>query len=282
AVLTTALEHSSMVRPLTHLAQRRGLELTVLDPDPSGRIDAARAAEALARGGFRLFAFTHASNVTGAVLDAAGLCAVARAAGVATLLDASQTAGLLSIDVGATALAASAHKGLLGPPGLGVLAVAPELDLPPVRFGGTGSAAALDRQPDEWPGAMEPGTPNTPAILGLGAALEWLDAQNPGALDRGLELIDLLRAELAPEAECFGPHDGARIPVCSFRWPGLDPAECGLLLDAAGIHVRTGMHCAPWLHRHLGTEAGGTVRVSVGPFSRADDVREVPRALRGG
>ena len=196
------------------------------------------------------------------------------------LLDASQTAGLLDIDVGADLLAASAHKGLLAPPGLGILAVAERIDLPTPRLGGTGSSKALEQQPTAWPGAMESGTPNTPAILGLGAGLEFLAQRGTGTLlAQELTTLDALRAALPDRCSILSPGDGPRVPVLAFNIPGLDPAEVGMILAGAGIHVRTGFHCAPWIHQHTGTEAAGVVRVSVGPFTTADDALAVTTAL---
>ena len=282
-VLTTALEHSSVVRPLVHLAEARDLHVEVLAPGPDGRVDPDQFATALAKREFRLVAFSHGSNVLGSVLDATSICEDARNQGCTTLVDASQTAGLLDLDVGADALVASAHKSLLAPPGLGLLAVREGVPLRLTRFGGTGSAVALDRQPEEWPTAMEPGTPNTPAVLGLGAALDYIQAQGRDRLlATELALVDELRRELGSRARVYGPDTGPRVPVLSFTLEDLDPAEAGVILESAGIHVRTGFHCAPWLHHLLETTAAGTVRVSPGPFNSLADTLEVPTALLGG
>ncbi|MHC4851502.1 MAG: aminotransferase class V-fold PLP-dependent enzyme, partial [Planctomycetota bacterium] len=294
-VLTTALEHSSVVRPLTWQKEHAGVELTVLAPDSQGYVDASQVTAALQQGGHRLLVFTHASNVIGSVLDAAAFCRLARNHGCVTLLDASQTAGLLPLAVGADAVVASAHKSLLGPPGLGFLCVGAELcdEIRLVKQGGTGSSRALAQHPREWPAAMEAGTPNTPAILGLLAALRWLDGQDPEeSLHHGLACVDTLRATLKGHARCLGPSpdtdrpdaggNNRRIAVLSLVPNDLDPAEAGLLLSEAGIHVRAGYHCAPWVHEHLGTAAGGTLRISPGPFTTTDDVLAVPRALACG
>jgi selenocysteine lyase/cysteine desulfurase len=201
-----------------------------------------------------------------------------------TLLDASQTAGLLPLDVGADAVAASAHKSLLAPPGLGFLCVSSELcgRLRSVKQGGTGSSTALAQHPREWPAAMEAGTPNTPAILGLLVALRWLDEQDPQELRRhGLACEEALRQALGSHARCLGSScaKDPRIAVLSLVLEDLDPAEAGLLLAEAGIHIRSGYHCAPWIHEHLGTAAGGTARISPGPFTTSDDILAVPRVL---
>jgi selenocysteine lyase/cysteine desulfurase len=279
SVLTTALEHSSVVRPLQQLRGELELSVDVLPVDRVGILDVRAVERALEQGGYRAMVFTHASNVTGSAIDATRICTAARRAGCLTLVDASQTAGLLPLDVGADALAASAHKSLLGPPGLGFLAVRSSVELRPVKQGGTGSAAALELHPAQWPERMEAGTPNTPAIFGLHAALDWRDTRDP--LSHGLALLDFLRGRLAarPGARVLGPADGPRVPVLSFVLEDLDCAEAGVILAEAGIHVRTGFHCAPWIHRHLGTESSGTIRISPGPFNTEDDVLAVVDAL---
>jgi len=274
-VLTTAFEHSSVVRPLLALQGQRDLRLEILPPDPDGGLSAAAVGDALTRHKPRLLVFTHASNVTGALFDAAAFCDLARDHGTLSLLDCSQTAGLFDIDVGADLVAGSCHKGLHGPPGLGFLTARAELELEPQKQGGTGSAIALEVHPNTWPQAFEAGTPNSPAILGCLAALEWIEEQGreslrDRALQRTTQFEDLLAA--APGIRLIRPPGGPRTPVCSFVHDDLDPAEVGSMFAAADIHVRTGFHCAPWVHRHLGTEAAGTVRVSPGPLLSADDI----------
>jgi len=282
-VVTTATDHSSVVRPLVALREARGITLEVVDCDAHGFVDPDRVRLALARRRPRLFVFSHASNVTGAVQDAPSLCTLARDLGVLTLVDASQTAGHADLGVGADMLVASAHKGLLAPPGLGFVAVAEGVDLRIVKQGGTGASRALDRHPEEWPVAFEAGTPNTPALAGLAAALAWHDGQDAGALAaRALACSDALRAalddRLGPRLRVQSPPPGSgpRLGILSFTVEGFDPAEIGALLDAADVHARTGFHCAPWIHRALGTEEAGTVRLSPGPFlSAADATRAV-------
>ncbi|MBL9078638.1 MAG: aminotransferase class V-fold PLP-dependent enzyme [Planctomycetes bacterium] len=267
-VLTTAFEHSSVVRPLVALQRERGLQLEVLPPDAARDLPAAPFAAALQRWRPRVCVFAHASNVTGTALDAAVICAAARDVGCTTVLDASQTAGLLDLRVGADVVVASGHKALHGPPGIGFVAAQPRVPLPPQKQGGTGSSRALDEHPTEWPQAFEAGTPNTPAIFGLGAALEWLAEQTPARLlARGLGHVDALAAGLAgkPGVRLLLPPPERRVPVLSFVHDTLDPSELGALFAAASVQVRSGFHCAPWLHAHLGTAAAGTVRLSPGP-----------------
>ena len=280
-VLTTAFEHASIARPLRALQRTMQLRVRVLEPDHDMGLSADTVQRALDESRPRLFAFSHASNVTGAQFDATAFCELARQFRTTTLLDASQTAGHTTIDVGADAVACSAHKALLGPPGLGVLACRAGLELTSQKQGGTGSSAALDEQPTEWPTAFEAGTPNTPAIFGFDAALALAppDAQR-ARLDASLAIVHELESRMRDDDRfvVYAPK-GPRMPVLSFVRNDLDPADIGAMLDAHDIHVRTGHHCAPWIHRFLGSEHGGTVRLSPGPEVSADDIRRVWEAL---
>ncbi|MEZ6037697.1 MAG: aminotransferase class V-fold PLP-dependent enzyme [Planctomycetota bacterium] len=282
-VLTTPFEHSSVVRPLRSLQDERGLRIDVLGASAHGTPDEAALIEALHAARPDLLVFTHASNVTGAVLDAVRLCDEARRAGVPTLLDASQTAGLLPIDVGADVVVASGHKALHGPPGIGFVAAREGVELLPQKQGGTGSSTALDRHPAEWPTAFEAGTPNTPAIFGLGAALDWLaEAGQTTLRERALGSLDALRTGLRalPDVRLLGEHDGPRTPVLSLVHERYDPLELVALLASAGVHTRAGHHCAPWVHEALGTQAAGTLRISTGPSTSDADVATLLDLLR--
>lgn len=284
-VLTTAAEHSAMARTLRALRDERQVETTIVPVDGWGRVDPVQIERELAARRYRLLAFTHASNVTGAVQDASTLCEMARAYGAHSFVDASQTAGTLPLaEIGADAITASAHKGLLAPPGLGFLATKDTLPLRPTKQGGTGSSRALDDHPGDWPVGFEAGTPNMPAIAGLLAALQARASSNAEAAgQRSLVHLDALRADMHQRLDgkvaWHSPPTGPRVPILSFTLQDLDPAEAGMILDAAGIHVRTGFHCAPWIHRWLGTEAAGTIRVSPGPFVSEAEVLAVAQAL---
>lgn len=282
-VLTTVFEHAAVVRPLLALAAERRLRIEVVGATADGDLDLERALTSLADRRPALFVFGHASNVTGARFDAAALVAAARHHGVRTMLDASQTVGLFDVAVGADVIVGSAHKSLLGPPGLGFLGVRDGLELPTQKQGGTGNSRALAVMPAEWPAAFEPGTPNTPAILGLGAALDHLAAvglatQRELALARAAELRHGLAA--LPGIRLL-PTPAQRTPVVSFVPRDLDVAELGALFDAAGIHVRTGFHCAPWVHEAFGTAATGTVRLSPGASTSAADVQAALAVVAG-
>jgi cysteine desulfurase / selenocysteine lyase len=280
-VLTTAFEHAAVARPLRELQRSRGIRVRVLPPDSDFGLSAESVKTAIEDSHPQLFAFSHASNVTGALFDADAFCEIARQHRVTTLLDASQTAGLLPIDVGADAVACSAHKALLAPPGLGILACDSRLELAPQKQGGTGSSTALEEHPTHWPMAFEAGTPNTPAILGLEAALTLLTkSEQQRRWSRALDAVLAIESRLTRDDRftvCSPP--GRRVPVLSFLRGDLDPAEQGAALDALDVHVRTGHHCSPWIHRFLDTEAMGTVRVSPGPEISADDIQRASEAL---
>ncbi len=280
-VLTTAFEHASLARPLRALQLTAGIRVRVLQPDPDLGLSVDTVQRALDESRPRLFAFSHASNVTGAQFDAEAFCAIAKGLRATTLLDASQTAGHIPIDVNADAVACSAHKALLAPPGLGILACSANLELQAQKQGGTGSSRALDEHPQQWPHAFEAGTPNTPAIFGLDAALGLLSTTTQRArLEAALEATREFEVRLRADSRfrVFAPA-GPRMPVLSFTRKDLDPQDLAAILDARNVHVRAGHHCAPWIHRHLLTEAGGTIRLSPSPDVTADDIRQAWEAL---
>lgn len=277
-VLTTAFEHSSVVRPLLALRSERDLDVEIVtEAVPDGPNEQA-VCDAIVRDRPEVCVFTHASNVTGAVFDAARICAVAREHGTKTVLDVSQTAGYLPLDCGADVVIGSGHKAMHGPPGIGFVSVHEDLQLAPQKQGGTGSSVALEQHPETWPQAFEAGTPNTPAIFGLAAALRWLDQQEPARLlERSLERVAQLEQALTAREgfRLLAPGSAARTPVLSFVHESYDPLEIGAVLAQSNIHARAGFHCAPWIHEHLGTAAGGTVRLSPGPETTAAEIDTV-------
>ena len=279
-VLTTEAEHNSVLRPLSDLSRRVGINVVYLETDETGRVSPELWAEALERHSPRLAVFSHASNVTGAANDAAALCAAAKAAGASVLVDLSQTAGFLPVDLedwGADMAAFTGHKYLLGPQGTGGLYVRPGLELRPHLTGGTGVMSDLDHMPDEMPLHLEAGTGNEPGFHGLLAALDWAE-ENPCDVPAVLELLSALRSGLtaagarviAPEGECT--------PVVSFTVPGVPASEIGYMLsEGAGIVCRTGLHCAPRVFRCLGVPE--TVRLSLSRFTTELEVEETVAAL---
>ncbi len=275
-----------MMRPL-HRMEEAGVSMTVVPAARDGVVDAAAMAAAI-RPSTRLVAVVHASNVTGAVQPVGEIARAARARGAYTLVDAAQTAGSLPLSLSGLPvdlLAASGHKGLLGPQGTGFLYVREGVPLVPLVEGGTGSRSEDDRQPDFYPDALESGTQNSVGAAGLAVSLAWL-------LRKGVESIRRKETDLLSEivagmerirgVTVYGPRDPARrVSVVSFRVEGMDPAEIGRRLEAEfGILVRAGLHCSPNSHRTIGTFPEGTVRVSPGPFTTKKEVAFFLSALR--
>lgn len=285
-VVTTSVEHNSMMRPLRRM-EEAGVTMTVVAAGRDGIVDAKAVAAAM-RKETRLAAVVHASNVSGSLQPVAEIAAVARKRGVFTLLDAAQTAGSVPIDLSAVPvdlLAAPGHKGLLGPQGTGFLYVREGVPLMPLVEGGTGSRSEDDHQPDFYPDALESGTQNSVGIAGLAVSLSWLLRKGIGKIRRGeMEILERLLDGMAkiPRVTVFGPRDPERCAsVLSFVVEGMDPAETGRRLERRfGIMVRAGLHCSPNSHRTIGTFPEGTVRVSPGPFTLAKDVSRFLAALR--
>lgn len=285
-VVTTTMEHNSLVRPLK-LAEARGVTVTWVRADSAGYVTAAGIGAAITPA-TRLLALSHCSNVTGAVQPVAEIGALGRAAGIPLLVDAAQSAGSIPIDVVSMCidlLAVPGHKGLLGPQGTGLLYIAPGLDLAPLLVGGTGGQSSSLTQPPELPERFESGTPNTPGIAGLAAGVEFIR-------ETGVETIMTHEARLTsrlltglhaiPGVTVYNHGEGRqRGAVVSFTVAGEDPARVGFILnDRYGIAVRVGLHCAPMAHQTIGTYPAGTVRVSPGYFTADADIDTLLEAVR--
>ncbi len=282
-VVTTVTEHNSVLRPLRHLERDGAIRLTVAGLAGDGSVDREQFGRALDEGA-GLAVVNHASNVTGRVNDVAALFRMARERGAMTLLDASQTLGVLPVrplDIGAQMVAFTGHKGLRGPEGTGGLYVSPDIDLPPLMSGGTGSRSDLPLQPEEMPVRLEAGTPNYSGLAGLAAALRWVlaDGRQEGRMRSRLERAMREGLSRIPGVRVFegGGPDDAAIGVVSFSVAGWQPDEAALVLDECfGIRCRAGLHCAPEMHRWLGSQPHGTVRFSV---CGANTQREVEAAV---
>jgi selenocysteine lyase/cysteine desulfurase len=283
-VMTTPFEHSSVVRALLALRDQRNLTIDVPDRGAAHGPTTDAICEALHKQPARVLVFTHASNITGGVFDAKRICETARKVGTQTVLDVSQTAGYLPLDVGADVVVGSCHKAMHGPPGLGFVSAHADLAMLPQKYGGTGSSVALERHPTEWPQAFEAGTPNTPALFGTAAALHWLGEHGPDVLlDRSLVSLNKIEAGLRelPKVRVLSPGTTTRTPVLSFVHDDYDPIEIGTILSGQGIHARAGFHCAPWAHEQLGTSAAGTVRIATGPNTSDHDATALLQVLKG-
>ncbi|MEW6264866.1 MAG: aminotransferase class V-fold PLP-dependent enzyme [Thermodesulfobacteriota bacterium] len=283
-VLTTDLEHNSVMRPLAWLSQERGVEVEVVPSGPDGLIR-PREFEARRRPETRLAVVNHASNVTGAISPVQEIKAAL--GNVPVLLDVAQTAGCLPLPPAeqlADLIAFTGHKSLLGPTGTGGLWVGPGLELKPLVHGGTGSRSEQERQPDFMPDALEAGTPNTHGLAGLAAGIRFvLETGLDRIRSHELELTGLFLdgLSLIKGIEVYGPDKAeARVAVVSLNLDGWSPSDLALALEREyGVMVRAGLHCAPRAHRTIQTFPRGAVRFSFGWFNTPREVVAVLAAL---
>lgn len=283
-VVTTSTEHNSVLRPLALLEKQRGLRWTAVPCNAGGNVDTVALRDAV-ESGTRLIIVNHASNVTGAVQDLAAISEIARRSGAVLLVDAAQSLGLIDINVHhphIDMLAAPGHKGLGGMLGTGVLYVRTEL-IPKLRspwIGGTGHRS--DRLVDDfpWSESAESGNLNIPAIASLGEGVRWLrENHDADKLRRWTDrLIDAVEREkrlrwIGSRGSRESVSSAQRVPVVSVMHADLSCHEMAMLLDTTlGIEARSGFHCAAMIHRYLGTEHGGTLRMSLGHTSTDADI----------
>ncbi|MBN1297025.1 aminotransferase class V-fold PLP-dependent enzyme, partial [bacterium] len=285
-VVSSVLEHNSVIRPINHKIIREGIEATFISPDGEGFLDPDDIRRAI-RPTTVLVIINHASNVTGVVQDIEAIGRICREADVPFAIDAAQTAGILPIDMAKAHidfLAFTGHKSLFGPSGTGGLCVADDAEIACSMVGGTGVDSALPVQPEEFPHRLESGTINLAGIAGLNAGLSWI-------LDRG---IDTIRAhemallehlqdglETLPGVRLHGTRRlDRRVPTLSISISGCSPDDIGKRLDAEyGIQVRAGLQCAPLIHKHMGTDPAGTIRFSIGPFNTMEHIDQTISAV---
>lgn len=286
--LVSAMEHNAVMRPLTQLA-KRGVSFDRIPCDAEGRLQTGRV-QAMLRSNTRLVLLAHASNVSGTVQDAAAVGEICAARGIPFALDAAQTAGHIPLDFAAlhlSALSVPAHKGLMGPQGIGALLLRSDFEktLEPLVSGGTGSVSDSEDIPLYLPDRFEPGTPNLPGIYGWEAALAYLESvtvEAAAAHDRTLSERFLIGLRDMPGVALIGPDTAeGRVGVFSLDFPGKDNAEITARLEEDfGILTRCGLHCAPSAHRTLGTFPRGTVRLSLGWFNTEDDIDRALQAVK--
>ena len=287
-VVTTVLEHNSVLRPLNRLAAEQGVTVEHAGCDANGALDYDEL-EQLVTPGTRAVVVTHASNVTGNAVDIARVAAMAHAAGALVIVDASQSAGTAKIDMDAMGLDVvcfTGHKGLMGPQGTGGLAVAEGIDVAPWAMGGTGVHSFDPLQPLEWPTRLEAGTLNGHGIAGLSAGLDFIEAQGGveaiAAHERALADLFLAGVREISGIKLYGAFDQpTHSAIVSLNVGDIDSAEISdALMQGWGIATRPGAHCAPLMHRALGTERQGVVRFSFGYFNTDEEVDTAIDALR--
>lgn len=284
-VVTTALEHNSVLRPLYRLEAEAGVKLDIVPADRLGRIDYADFAR-LIRPGTRAVVCTHASNLTGALVDIPRVAAVAHENGAYLIVDAAQTAGTMPVDMralGVDILCFTGHKGLMGPQGTGGLCIREGVELRPLTVGGTGVQTYSREQPRQLPTLLEAGTRNGHGIAGLSAAVDFILQTGPERIRaREAALTERFCAGVSriPGVTVYGGTTAARAAIVSIN---LENADSGAVADALwqeyGIAVRAGAHCAPLLHKALGTTVQGAVRFSFSYFTTEEEIDAALRAV---
>lgn len=276
-VISTVIEHNSVLRPLNSL-KKKGVEVTLLSVDQNGFID-LKELENNIKNNTRAVVINHASNVLGTVQNIYEIGLIAKKYGLIFILDASQSAGILSIDVvknNIDLLAVPGHKGLLGPQGTGALFIKENINLDNFIDGGTGSKSNSMEQPDFLPDKFESGTLNTPGIAGLCEGVKFIKNIGINKIENHeKQLVEYLLAELKKikRVKIYGPGTTAdRCAVVSINIDNIDSSRVGYILNKDNIAVRTGYHCAPLIHNVIGTAQYGTVRISPGYFNTFEDI----------
>ena len=289
-VVTTHLEHNATLRPLWMLEHEHGVKVDWVDFEADGWVDTQKVIEKITPG-TKAVVMNHGSNVIGTLQDLAPIGKVCRERGVHLVVDVSQSAGMVPVkldEVGADVICFTGHKSLMGPMGIGGMYVREGVEIRHTRAGGTGVKSAQRHHLDEYPYRMEYGTPNLPGIAGLNAGVSWV-------LARGIESIhahemklwrrlrDGLREIDGVILYCADDVPGKeRISVLSFNVEGLEAADTGTMLDVDhNIACRTGLHCTPMVHEHLGTDRiHGAVRFGIGAFNTEAHVDAAVEAVR--
>lgn len=286
-VITSSMEHNSVMRPLKTLEKEGFIELTIIKGDDFGRIDPLDFQKVIKKN-TKLIVTTLSSNVNGTILPVEEIGKIAKESGIEYLLDASQGAGSLQVDVEkikCSMLAFPGHKGLLGPQGTGGLYVAEGVKLMPLMTGGTGSNSEIPFQPEIMPDALESGTLNTPGIAGLSTGCHFI-------LDEGIDKILEHKANILKYIY-EGLHDIKYINVyslpnvkensgiISLKMDEVDNSEIAYVLDKVyNIAIRSGLHCAPSAHETIGTLSSGLIRISPGYFNTLEEAELVIKAFQ--
>ena len=280
-VITSRLEHNSVARPLKGLESRGVITVTRVGNSDDGFINPDDIKSNI-RPNTKLIVCTHASNVLGTIQPISEIGEMARENDLIFMVDAAQTMGICRIDVEeqyVDMLAFTGHKGPFGPPGSGGLYVGNRVSLRAWREGGTGFEPESLSQPDSLPYKLESGTSNSVGIVGLKTGIEYcvnegIDKIKEHECHLTLRLIKALDTD--DRFEIYGSLDGKRkVGIVSINIKGLKPGEVGAILDnTINIAVRSGMHCAPYIHREIGTFPEGMVRISPGYFNTIEEIDE--------
>jgi cysteine desulfurase family protein len=288
-VVTTHVEHNATLRPLWKLEQQ-GVEVDWVDFDEKGYVDPQEIIRRF-KPNTTTVVMNHGSNVIGTVQDVDTVGKACRERGIHLILDVSQTAGMVPVkldELGADVICFTGHKSLMGPMGIGGMYVREGVEIGKTRAGGTGVKSAQRDHLDEYPYRMEYGTPNLPGIAGLNAGVKWVESHGIAAIHRHeMTLWTRLRDGLRPiegvTLYCADDVPGKeRISVLSFNVDGLEAMDTGTMLDVDyNIACRTGLHCTPMVHEHLGTDKlHGAARFGIGPFNTEAHIDAAIQAVR--
>jgi len=285
-VVTTNLEHNAVIRPLNHLALKINIEVDWVSCDRYGFIDPDDIKKRIKKN-TKLVIVNHCSNVIGTIQPVTDIGKICGKAGVIFAIDAAQTAGVIPIDMEKSnidVIAFTGHKSLLGPMGIGGLQIKNRINIEPIRFGGTGILSEKKYQPEQFPYYLECGTLNMVGVAGLFAAQDYLDEKGVSNIYRHeMKLAKMLYQGLRPIKKIIlynKPVMGTHIGMISFGIKGITPEKIGSILESKyGIYSRAGLHCAPLIHKHIGTITGGTVRLSIGPFNTATEIEKTILAI---
>ena len=285
-VITTSMEHNSVLRPIKHL-EKIGVESTIIKADEKGIINPLDIQRAI-KSNTKLIVTTHVSNLTGSIMPIKSIGEIAKENNIYYLVDAAQSAGVYNIDVqkmNIDILAFPGHKGLLGPQGTGGLYIRDDVDLDGIFQGGTGSVSYSLEQPEIKPDKYESGTINAPGVIGLGEGIRYI-------MEKGIDNIRIYEEELTKHfideamkidgIKLYGPLDiNKQGAVVSLNIRDVDSSEVSYLLDEEyDIAVRPGLHCAPLAHKTIGTFEQGVIRFSFGLFNTHKEIEYGIKALK--
>lgn len=284
-VISTVIEHNSVLRPLNSM-EKQGVEITLVGVDKAGYVNPLDIKNEIKKN-TKIIIINHISNVLGSIQDITSIGKIAREKEIIFMVDASQSAGVISIDVESSyidLLAFPGHKGLLGPQGTGGLFIREGINLSNFNEGGTGSNSHFMIQPDFMPDKFESGTLNTPGIAGLCEGLKFIKRVGIDSIKKVEdELMKYFIDEIRKLSyiKIYGNNSlNERSAVVSFNIDGVDASIVGEELNEYGIAVRTGYHCTPLINDIIGTEYAGTVRVSPGCFNVLQDIDELLESIR--
>lgn len=279
-IITSSMEHNSVIRPIVACEKSLNLKVDIIKSTHNGFIDIDDFKSKITSK-TKLVVITQASNVTGSIQDIYSIGEICKDNKVFFILDSSQGAGVLDIDINkinANAIAFTGHKSLLGPQGIGGFIIDDELNLScsPLIEGGTGSLSYSLEQPDFLPDKFECGTQNIPGIVGLSAGINYINSIGINTIyEHNNYLLNYLLSGLLniPKVKVYGDFSGKNITTCiSINIDGLDPSETGYYLDCEGIKTRCGLHCSPLAHKTIGTYPNGTVRLSLSYFTTKEQI----------